>query len=44
MYYPVGISFKNTLLIVDIQSLKAWAYVISSASGEDILNAYKKFI
>ena len=43
MYYPVGTSFKNVLLIVDIQSRKAWAYVISSTSGENILNAYKKF-
>ena len=43
MYYPVGTSFKNILLIVDIQSRKAWAYVISSTSGENILNAYKKF-
>ena len=43
MYYPVGESFKNVLLIVDIQSRKAWAYVISSTSGENILNAYKKF-
>ncbi len=43
MYYPVGESFKNVLLIVDIQSRKSWAYVISSTSGENILNAYKKF-
>jgi hypothetical protein len=43
MYYPVGTSLKNILLIVDIQSRKAWAYVISSTSGENILNAYKKF-
>ena len=43
MYYPIGESFKNVLLIVDIQSRKAWAYVISSTSGENILNAYKKF-
>ena len=43
MYYPVGTSFKNILLIVDIQSRKAWAYVISTTSGENILNAYKKF-
>ena len=43
MYYPVGTSFKNILLIVDIQSRKAWAYVISSTSGENILTAYKKF-
>jgi hypothetical protein len=43
MYYPVGTSFKNILLIVDIQSRKAWAYVISSTSCENILNAYKKF-
>jgi len=42
MYYPVGTSFKNILLIVDIQSRKAWAYVIFSTSGENILNAYKK--
>ena len=44
MYYPVGTSFKNILLIVDIQSRKAWAYVISSTSGENILTAYKKFV
>ena len=43
MYYPIGTSFKNILLIVDIQSRKAWAYVISTTSGENILNAYKKF-
>ena len=43
MYYPIGENFKNILLIVDIQSRKAWAYVISSTSGENILNAYKKF-
>ena len=43
MYYLVGTSYKNILLIVDIQSRKAWAYVISSTSGENILNAYKKF-
>jgi len=43
MYYPIGTSFKNILLIVDIQSRKAWAYVISTSSGENILNAYKKF-
>ena len=43
MYYPVGENFKNVLLIVDIQSRKAWAYVISSTSGENILTAYKKF-
>ncbi len=28
MYYPIGKKFKNVLLIVDIQSRKAWAYVI----------------
>jgi hypothetical protein len=43
MYYPIGTSFKNILLIVDIQSRKAWASVISTTSGENILNAYKKF-
>jgi hypothetical protein len=43
MYYPIGENFKNVLLIVDIQSRKAWAYVISSTSGENILKAYKKF-
>ena len=43
MYSPVGNTFKNILLIIDIQSRKAWAYVISSTSGENILNAYKKF-
>jgi hypothetical protein len=43
MYYPIGENFRNVLLIVDIQSRKAWAYVISSTSGETILKAYKKF-
>ena len=43
MYYLVGTSFKNVLLIVDLQSRKAWAYVISSTSGENILSAYKIF-
>jgi len=43
MFYPIGESHKNILLIVDIQSRKAWAYVISTSSGENILNAYKKF-
>ena len=44
MFYPIGESFKNILLIVDIQSRKCWAYVISTSSGENILNAYKKFV
>ena len=44
MFYPVGDSFKNILLIVDIQSRKCWAYVISNSSGEYILNAYKKIV
>ena len=43
MFYPIGESHKNILLIVDIQSRKSWAYVISTSSGENILNAYKKF-
>ena len=41
MYYPIGEKFKNVLLIVDIQSRKAWAYVISSTSGENISTTYK---
>ena len=44
MFYPIGESLKNILLIVDIQSRKCWAYVISTSSGENILNAYKKFV
>jgi len=44
MFYPIGQGFKNVLLIVDIPSRKAWAYVISTSSGENILVAYKKFI
>ncbi len=32
------------MLIVDIQSSKAWAYVISTSSGENILVSYKKII
>ena len=44
MLYPIGNSHKNILLIVDVQIRKAWAYVISSSSGEYILNAYKKFV
>ena len=41
MYYPIGENFRNVLLIVDIQSRKAWAYVISSTSGENILKHIK---
>jgi hypothetical protein len=44
VYYPIGESFKNILLIVDIQSRKAWAYLLSKGTGENILIAYKKFI
>jgi hypothetical protein len=44
VYYPIGENFKNILLIVDIQSRKAWAYLLSSGTGENILVAYKKFI
>jgi DNA-binding MltR family transcriptional regulator len=44
VYYPIGESFKNILLIVDIQSRKAWAYLLSKSTGENILIAYKKFI
>ena len=44
MFYPIGQGFKNVLLIVDIPSRKAWGYVISTSSGENILVAYKKFI
>jgi hypothetical protein len=44
MYYPIGEIFKNVLSIVDVQSRKAWAYVISISSGENILVAYKKKI
>ena len=40
MLYPIGKTFKNALLIVDIQSRKAWAYVIFTSSGEKILVAY----
>ena len=43
IFYPIGESHKNILLIVDIQSRKCWGYVISTSSGENILNAYKKF-
>ncbi len=32
------------LLIVDIQSSKAWAYLLSSGTGENIYVAYKKFL
>ena len=42
MFYPIGDSFKNILLIVDIQSRKCRSYLISTSSGENILNAYKK--
>ena len=42
MFYPTGESFKNVLLTVDIQSRKCWGYVISTSSGENILNSYKK--
>ena len=44
MFYPIGESFKNILLIVDIQSRKCWGYVISTSSGENILNAYKTIV
>jgi hypothetical protein len=44
VYYPIGESFKNILLIVDIQSRKAWAYLLSKSVGENTLVAYKKFI
>jgi hypothetical protein len=44
MYYPIGEGFKNVLLIVDIQSRKAWAYLLSKSTGDNILKAYKKFI
>ena len=44
VYYPIGESFKNILLIVDIQSRKAWAQVLSKSTGENILTAYKNFI
>jgi len=44
MYYPIGEGFKNVLLIVDIQSRKAWAYVLSKTTGDNILEAYKEFI
>ena len=44
IFYPIGESYKNILLIVDIQSRKAWAYLISTSSGENILTAYKKFV
>jgi hypothetical protein len=44
IFYPIGKTLKNVLLIVDIQSCKAWAYVISTSSGENILVVYKKFI
>jgi hypothetical protein len=37
-----GESFKNILLIVDIQSRRAWAYLLSKGTGENILIAYKK--
>jgi hypothetical protein len=36
MYYPIGEGFKNVLLIVDIQSRKAWAYLLSKSTGENI--------
>jgi hypothetical protein len=44
MFYPIGKTFQNVLLIVDIQSRKAWAYVISTSSGENTLASYKKII
>ncbi len=44
IFYLIGQCFKNVLLIVDIPSRKAWAYVISTSSGENILVAYKKII
>ncbi len=44
MFYPIGKTLKNVLLIVDIQFRKAWAYVISNSSGENILAAYKTFV
>ena len=44
MYYPIGEGFKNVLLIVDIQSSKAEAYVLSKTTGDNILKAYKEFI
>ena len=44
MYYPIGEGFKNVLLIVDIQSRKSWAYVLSKTTGDKILEAYKEFI
>ncbi len=43
VYYPIGESFKNILLIVDIQSRKAWAYLLSKSTGESILIAYNFF-
>ncbi len=44
VYYPIGEGFENILLIVNIQSRKAWAYLLSPGKGENILIAYKKFI
>ena len=44
MFYPIGDGHKNILLLVDIQSRKAWAYILSSMSGENILNKYKEFL
>ena len=44
MFYPIGESHKNILLIDDMQSRKCWAYVISTSSGENMLNAYKKIV
>lgn len=44
MYFPIGEDFKNVLLIVDIQSRKAWAYIFPKTAGDDILEAYKEFI
>ncbi len=42
VYYPIGESFKNILLIFDIQFRKAWAYLLSKGTGENISIAYKK--
>jgi len=44
MFYPIGDSYKNILLLVDIMSRKAWAYVLPSMSWDNILNKYKEFL
>ena len=44
VHCPIGENVKNILSIVDIQSRKAWAYLLSNGTGENILVAYKKFI